>query len=113
MNGIEFYPQKEFDEDLEDKTENDKIRVGAWGSACHRCPPWCLWDVYHVLLWFCTCFSPSVRPDSPGPTQTRSDLGEDEDQWPRQDCEPCTHSRWSCLSPNHTEAPSSHRAQQS
>lgn len=33
VNGIEFYPQKEFDEDLEDKTENDKIRVGcplAW-----------------------------------------------------------------------------------
>lgn len=29
VNGIEFYPQKEFDEDLEDKTENDKIRVGA------------------------------------------------------------------------------------
>lgn len=28
VNGIEFYPQKEFDEDLEDKTENDKIRVG-------------------------------------------------------------------------------------
>lgn len=27
VNGIEFYPQKEFDEDLEDKTENDKIRV--------------------------------------------------------------------------------------
>ncbi|XP_012590564.1 PREDICTED: uncharacterized protein LOC101628058 [Condylura cristata] len=26
VNGIEFYPQKEFDEDLEDKTENDKIR---------------------------------------------------------------------------------------
>ncbi|XP_053577361.1 neuronal-specific septin-3 [Bombina bombina] len=26
MNGIEFYPQKEFDDDLEDKTENDKIR---------------------------------------------------------------------------------------
>ncbi|MBN3300390.1 neuronal-specific septin-3 [Amia ocellicauda] len=24
--GIEFYPQKEFDDDLEDKTENDKIR---------------------------------------------------------------------------------------
>lgn len=38
VNGIEFYPQKEFDEDLEDKTENDKIRVrnillwvGKWG----------------------------------------------------------------------------------
>lgn len=28
VHGIEFYPQKEFDEDLEDKTENDKIRVG-------------------------------------------------------------------------------------
>ncbi|GAB1299649.1 Neuronal-specific septin-3 [Apodemus speciosus] len=26
VSGIEFYPQKEFDEDLEDKTENDKIR---------------------------------------------------------------------------------------
>uniref|UniRef100_F7ASV9 Septin n=1 Tax=Ornithorhynchus anatinus TaxID=9258 RepID=F7ASV9_ORNAN len=26
VNGIEFYPQKEFDEDLEDKMENDKIR---------------------------------------------------------------------------------------
>ncbi|XP_058047859.1 neuronal-specific septin-3 isoform X1 [Ahaetulla prasina] len=26
VNGIEFYPQKEFDEDLEDKAENDKIR---------------------------------------------------------------------------------------
>lgn len=25
--GIEFYPQKEFDEDQEDKAENDKIRV--------------------------------------------------------------------------------------
>uniref|UniRef100_A0A8C4TF91 Neuronal-specific septin-3 n=2 Tax=Erpetoichthys calabaricus TaxID=27687 RepID=A0A8C4TF91_ERPCA len=26
FNGIEFYPQKEFDEDMEDKAENDKIR---------------------------------------------------------------------------------------
>ncbi|XP_048473301.1 neuronal-specific septin-3-like [Rhincodon typus] len=25
-NGIEFYPQREFDEDMEDKMENDKIR---------------------------------------------------------------------------------------
>lgn len=25
--GIEFYPQKEFDEDQEDKADNDKIRV--------------------------------------------------------------------------------------
>lgn len=48
VNGIEFYPQKEFDEDLEDKTENDKIRVGACPS--HRCPPGCPWDVYHIVL---------------------------------------------------------------
>lgn len=27
MCGIEFYPQKEFDEDQEDKADNDKIRV--------------------------------------------------------------------------------------
>lgn len=27
MNGIEFYPQKEFDDDIEDKSDNDKIRV--------------------------------------------------------------------------------------
>ena len=25
--GIELYPQKEFDEDMEDKSDNDKIRV--------------------------------------------------------------------------------------
>lgn len=29
MNGIEFYPQKEFDDDIEDKSDNDKIRVRA------------------------------------------------------------------------------------
>lgn len=27
MSGIEFYPQKEFDDDMEDKSDNDKIRV--------------------------------------------------------------------------------------
>lgn len=26
MSGIEFYPQKEFDDDMEDKSDNDKIR---------------------------------------------------------------------------------------
>ncbi|PWA32757.1 hypothetical protein CCH79_00012418 [Gambusia affinis] len=26
MNGTEFYPQKEFDDDIEDKSDNDKIR---------------------------------------------------------------------------------------
>lgn len=31
MNGIEFYPQKEFDEDMEDKSDNDKIRVSDLG----------------------------------------------------------------------------------
>lgn len=29
MGGIEFYPQKEFDEDMEDKSDNDKIRVSS------------------------------------------------------------------------------------
>nr|XP_014354559.1 PREDICTED: neuronal-specific septin-3-like [Latimeria chalumnae] len=32
-HGIEYYPQKEFDEDLEDKTDNDKIRVS--GGMTH------------------------------------------------------------------------------
>ncbi|KAK1341669.1 hypothetical protein QTO34_018086 [Cnephaeus nilssonii] len=36
VHGIEFYPQKEFDEDLEDKTENDKIRVGV--GKLLKCP---------------------------------------------------------------------------
>lgn len=38
MGGIEFYPQKEFDEDMEDKSDNDKIRVrslvAAWPDRC-------------------------------------------------------------------------------
>lgn len=29
MYGIEYYPQNEFDDDMEDKNENDKIRVRA------------------------------------------------------------------------------------
>lgn len=29
MGGIEVYPQKEFDEDMEDKSDNDKIRVSS------------------------------------------------------------------------------------
>lgn len=34
MGGIEFYPQKEFDEDMEDKSDNDKIRVRSlWSEA--------------------------------------------------------------------------------
>lgn len=28
-HGIEYYPQNEFDDDMEDKNENDKIRVRA------------------------------------------------------------------------------------
>lgn len=32
MSGIEFYPQKEFDDDMEDKSDNDKIRVS--DSVC-------------------------------------------------------------------------------
>lgn len=51
VNGIEFYPQKEFDEDLEDKTENDKIRVGyilLWEGKVGR-------GGHHIL--FCTSAS--------------------------------------------------------
>lgn len=33
MGGIEFYPQKEFDEDMEDKSDNDKIRVSTQGCS--------------------------------------------------------------------------------
>lgn len=57
MGGIEFYPQKEFDEDMEDKSDNDKIRVGSFAffgsvsfcvhisffSGCWGTfPAWCL-----------------------------------------------------------------------
>lgn len=39
MGGIEFYPQKEFDEDMEDKSDNDKIRVSSPVlSLTHICP---------------------------------------------------------------------------
>lgn len=34
MSGIEFYPQKEFDEDIEDKSDNDKIRVSGSVLFC-------------------------------------------------------------------------------
>lgn len=29
-NGIDVYPQKEFDEDSEDRLVNEKFRVSAW-----------------------------------------------------------------------------------
>lgn len=32
-NGIDVYPQKEFDEDAEDRLINDKIRVSSQGSV--------------------------------------------------------------------------------
>lgn len=35
MSGIEFYPQKEFDEDMEDKSDNDKIRVSGSVFSMH------------------------------------------------------------------------------
>lgn len=39
MGGIEYYPQKEFDEDMEDKSDNDKIRVsGSIFSFTHIRP---------------------------------------------------------------------------
>lgn len=41
MGGIEFYPQKEFDDDIEDKSDNDKIRVSDCfffhTHLCHNC----------------------------------------------------------------------------
>lgn len=36
MGGIEVYPQKEFDEDMEDKSDNDKIRVSVSSSSTQR-----------------------------------------------------------------------------
>lgn len=38
-NGIDVYPQKEFDEDAEDRLINDKIRVSSPGAGLHRCYP--------------------------------------------------------------------------
>lgn len=35
MSGVEFYPQKEFDEDMEDKSDNDKIRVSGLLLSLH------------------------------------------------------------------------------
>ena len=44
MSCIEFYPQKEFDEDMEDKSENDKIRVRDCISYMH-CLPYISYDL--------------------------------------------------------------------
>lgn len=48
MSGIEFYPQKEFDEDMEDKSDNDKIRVRAVLSIFFFSSP--LFDLSLLLL---------------------------------------------------------------
>lgn len=38
-NGIDVYPQKEFDEDAEDRMINEKIRVrGSFGNRSIICP---------------------------------------------------------------------------
>lgn len=64
MHGIEFYPQKEFDEDLEDKTENDKIRVGVSLSSSH--PPsqasWSSWEKHGGPLLPFVCFLSTLIP---------------------------------------------------
>lgn len=49
MSGIEFYPQKEFDEDMEDKSDNDKIRVSLF-----------FFFFFHTLIF--PCSFPSTRP---------------------------------------------------
>lgn len=62
MGGIEFYPQKEFDEDMEDKSDNDKIRVSSFlFFQLHRIVPSFfrnhhnpvfLWILWHDLCMF-------------------------------------------------------------
>lgn len=37
-NGIDVYPQKEFDEDADDRMINDKIRVRSQTQFNRRCP---------------------------------------------------------------------------
>ena len=40
-NGIDVYPQKEFDEDAEDRLINDKIRVGSlWRAPTETAQRW-------------------------------------------------------------------------
>lgn len=46
MGGIEFYPQKEFDEDMEDKSDNDKIRVSGSLLSCTH--------IYLMIFFFLT-----------------------------------------------------------
>lgn len=48
MNGIEIYPQKEFDDDMEDKSDNDKIRVSCSvvnDSALRSCCFTTIWQI--------------------------------------------------------------------
>lgn len=54
MGGIEFYPQKEFDEDMEDKSDNDKIRVSTGTQDCSIISfyPVFLWTQSHILCMF-------------------------------------------------------------
>lgn len=55
MGGIEFYPQKEFDDDMEDKSDNDKIRVsGSVLSFTYICPA--------IFLLFQSLSRPSSPP---------------------------------------------------
>lgn len=55
MGGIEYYPQKEFDEDMEDKSDNDKIRVS--GSV--------------FSFFFLSFFFPKTKLDQVSLTLTR------------------------------------------
>lgn len=55
MGGIEFYPQKEFDEDMEDKSDNDKIRVSTQGCSIisfYRHNPVFLWTQPDISCMF-------------------------------------------------------------
>ena len=61
MSGIEFYPQKEFDEDMEDKSDNDKIRVSGSVGSCSLSHPHALLPL-NIMSWLwemlCVCFIP-------------------------------------------------------
>lgn len=53
MNGIEFYPQKEFDEDMEDKSDNDKIRVSDLGGFSRTTLPQTSLTAVRSSSWKC------------------------------------------------------------
>ena len=56
-NGIDVYPQKEFDEDSEDRLVNEKFRVSAWCCGLDVFG-WALQLWVLVLSWGISCKVP-------------------------------------------------------